>query len=526
MPLSFPGLSHIHRWSFPLSHGVTPSVCLVDVVPQAAFPNSVGTLQITTANGVIEFANVAIDRAAVRRSPTGTLVGLALYDRRWKWRFGDVSGWYNLRTPKGDLEPTTEKSPRELAALLLDALGETDYSTADLPDDVRPEVHWDHASPAVELDRLCELLGCRVVLGVDDRVALRSTGMGEPLPDLGVERRESVGIDPPARPSAIRIVGDITRFQTRFRLEAVGEERDGSIVPIDSLSYRPAAGWGAEPPCFGNVPDATDRVRARKSVFRWYRIRCTAPNDTAGQFQIPGNTLAVTALWQILPLLPGLVQTETNAAGFEQPRPPVVDGVYYPWGGDGQNVSDSRRVPVRWTLDHDRGMVRFQEALVRRTDSDLLEPAELYLTVAHPVRRSNDRQPLRYVRDHALSGAPPGAGAWVIRRPELRETVLGASLPDSGAASQNSANPTRNTTTLNAMADALAGEAEAEVTPQLTADIEYVGLIAISPDGAIQQVEWREGPEGATTRASRNSEFATSVAKHAVRREARRGKGE
>lgn len=518
MPCTFPGLSQITRWSFTLAHGISPSLATIDVVPQGPLPAGVGDLVIPTTSGPVVFRDCAIDRASIRRSAEGWIVSVGLHDRRWRWQYGSITGWYNIPAADGQVEPATSQSPRQLAARLLTALGETGFVVDGLPEGPRPEVCWDHASPAVELDRLCELLGCRVVLGLDNRIALCRVGVGAPLPALGVERRWTVGVDPPVRPGEIEVVGSPTLFQTRFRLEAVGEERNGALVPIESLSYRPAAGWGSAPPLFGNVTSLADRQRAQRSVFRWYRIRCTAPDNSDGVFRIPGCDVAVSALWQLLPLRPGLLQVETNAGGFPQPRSAVVEGRWYPGGADGQNHSESRRLARGWRLDRQRGVIELDEPLVLRDASQRCEPAELYLTVAHAVRRSDDRQPVRYLRRRPVAGSPPGAGVWSVRRDELQELVLGAPLTESGGPTQNSATPQRNTADLHLRADPLASALEQGLVPASTADVEYVGLQAVGVDGAIQQVQWSEGPEGAVTRASRNSEFATRLRPHAHRR--------
>ena len=518
MPCTFPGLSQILRWSFTLAHGISPSLATIDVVPQGQLPAEVGDLVIPTATGPVVFRDCAIDRASVQRSAQGWIVSVGLHDRRWRWQFGSITGWYNRPTVEGGIEPATSQSPRQLATRLLTTLGETAFDVGALPDAPRPEVCWDHASPAVELDRLCVLFGCRVVLGLDNRVVLCRVGVGSPLPALGVERRWTVGVDPPVRPSQIRVLGGPTQYQTRFRLEGVGEERNGALVPLENLSYRPETGWGDAPPTFGNVPSLADRQRAQRSVFRWYRLRCTAPSDTANLFQIPGCDVPVTALWQLLPLHRGLLQIETNAQGFAQRRAPVVEGLWYPGGADGRNHDESRRLARGWRLDRQRGVVQFDEPLVRRTEEGLVEPAELYLTVAHEVRQFDTRQPVRYQRDRAVAGSPPGAGTWCLRREELVETVLGAPLTESGGPTQNSATPQRNTAALHLLADPLAAALEQGLVPASTADVEYVGLQAVGVDGAIQQVQWSEGPEGAVTRASRNSEFATRLRPHAHRR--------
>ncbi len=49
--------------------------------------------------------------------------------------------------------------------------------------------------------------------------------------------------------------------------------------------------------------------------------------------------------------------------------------------------------------------------------------------------------------------------------------------------------------------------------------MEYNGILPISCDGAIAQVEWSGGPNGAMTKASINTEFSLVVPSYQQRRE-------
>src|SRR4029078_12160892 len=115
------------------SHGVTPGVCTIDVVPQLAVPDQVGTLRIAFGPGRITLTECVVAFALVRRGPDGMVVGLSLLDRRWKWKYGTISGRFNLRSRAGVLDPETERTPQELATLLLRAMGEPGFSVADMP---------------------------------------------------------------------------------------------------------------------------------------------------------------------------------------------------------------------------------------------------------------------------------------------------------------------------------------------------------------------------------------------------------
>jgi hypothetical protein len=62
--------------------------------------------------------------------------------------------------------------------------------------------------------------------------------------------------------------------------------------------------------------------------------------------------------------------------------------------------------------------------------------------------------------------------------------------------------------------------AMAEFQSRPTLHVEYAGLVPISPDGAIQQVEWKGGiSSGCTTAAGVNTEFSLIVPDYKRRRQ-------
>ncbi|MCX8092493.1 MAG: hypothetical protein N3I86_16450, partial [Verrucomicrobiae bacterium] len=52
-----------------------------------------------------------------------------IQDRRWKWRFGQISGEYNVRRDDNQQNFLlgTARNPQQLARLCLDAMGEQNY---------------------------------------------------------------------------------------------------------------------------------------------------------------------------------------------------------------------------------------------------------------------------------------------------------------------------------------------------------------------------------------------------------------
>ncbi|MBS0263892.1 MAG: hypothetical protein JSS02_18280 [Planctomycetes bacterium] len=504
--LEFPGVEYVRSWSLTLSHGVTPSVALVEIAPQFDMPAEVGTLTLTFGDVVLTFPGCALDRATVRRDRAGMIVSLAILDRRWAWRFGQITGRYNLRDERGQLLPETEKSPRELATMLCAALGETAADVSLLPDDARPTVAWVYANPAEELARLAAGLGCTVVLGLAGAVSLQPVGTGNPLPVTGTERTRNFGIDPPTRPDSLLVVCGPTRYETTFRLEAVGQEPTGEIVPLNELSYAPASGWENEAWLgFANIADPQARAKARQTVYRWYRLKCTAPANTPGEFHIAGYAGSVNDVWQLLPLAATRLLTCTDADGTPRAEPPELSGRFWDRSLDGQNIPSQRRYPGAFRIDRNRGLVQFAEPVLQVNPAAAAGflPAELYLTIAHGVLEAATHVADCYTSERAFPGEPRGTGPAVLPRPDLARTVR--TTYDTG---NTPIGVVENTADLEAEVAAQLDAAQALYETRLTDFVEYAGLVPISPDGAITQVQWSATERGAVTRASRNSEFS------------------
>lgn len=115
--------------------------------------------------------------------------------------------------------------------------------------------------------------------------------------------------------------------------------------------------------------------------------------------------------------------------------------------------------------------------------------------------------------DRQTPGVPLGTGPCLIRRDELAQTFV--------SRYSESHSPTQVVTNQGE----LAGEANAALDAALdqfqtlqSADVEYAGIVPVAPDGAIGQVAWSGSPQGAVTRAARNTEFSLLVPPAKVRR--------
>lgn len=236
----YPGINQILSGTFTLSHGVTPSSAIVKINPETNFAVPSGTMSITYGNQrPIEFPDCSIDMSSLQRDGSGQVWSIRIQDRRWKWKFGEIYGRYNGLNPDGRVDVNTDKTPQELATLLLQAMGETNFDVSDLPNKTRPYVDWLGDNPAEQLESLVESLGCRVVLGTDNRVRICLLGNGSPLPP-GSVLSGGFSFDPPDIPDELKLICAPTQFQARVILEAVGLDTDGQVKLLKDLSYNPA----------------------------------------------------------------------------------------------------------------------------------------------------------------------------------------------------------------------------------------------------------------------------------------------
>lgn len=272
---SWPGIAAVIECQYTTSHGVSPGVAILRCLPQTSAPPETGTLTITDSIGTtITLPNCKLDVLRVEEDGDGFIWSLSIRDRRWKWLdFGQISGWYNQMDEHDKLVPWTIQSPGELARLCLEAMGETP-TFIDMPDGltsadgsnwtasgippwinaipksglINPPINWPAGTitPAVALDQLCQKLGRVIVYQwMTDGVVIVEPGTGNQLPDGSISR-ESPSQKKPATPTGVAAAGSPSKFQGRFAMEAVGEEYDRSLRPINDLSYAPRYGGSVQ----------------------------------------------------------------------------------------------------------------------------------------------------------------------------------------------------------------------------------------------------------------------------------------
>lgn len=547
--IDFPGVEFVQSCSVTLAHGTTPGVFRLTIAPQQKLIKAGGTLSLSFGGVKFKFEDCRIDSASITRNQGGYIVSLAILDRRWKWRFPTISGAYNVRrgdediingdgaNPRAKAIENSERTPQQLAKLCLEAMEEKKFDVGDIPNKARPEVDWDHTNAAQALASLCDQLGCRVVLQLDGKVAIRKAGQGEQAPD-GPIMDQQAAIDPPERPDAIKVIGGRIRYQVDLLLEAVGRERDGSLKPINQLSYAPAGGWSIVPEM--DVDPANEELTklVETTIRRLYRITLDPKAAAALGVVFPGGGIVplvpgfgeLDSLDQILPLESEQVETYFLNDRARN-RPAVVYGVWYdgsdssPLGNSSAKLQpltgqppDPRKptegvanwdrtiVTVPWTLDAAAGMVEFSEAVYRKTGNDFDDfgDAALILRTAVSVRESSTRAWQRYEREQKLGGKKFNTAAQEIKRPEIVQTIV-----PSWSNQFRLTGTTDNLKKVDKEADHYLDAAAAQFETKDPSTTTYAGWLAINPDGALQSITWTLDQSGAKTILQRNQDLGS-----------------
>lgn len=356
--------------NFSLGWGITPSAGSVTLPVGVDFPHvEVGDLKFSDGGTSVVVRELYVDRAGYKASEDRWVVSLK--DRRCKWKFGEITGEYNT----GDTATGLIKrraNARALAQKLLDALGVRNYATFALPSRSYPPVTWEFANPADELQALCELYGCVVVLRPDGSVWLWRQGEG-PYYSGKYWKEHDEGVEYPDLPGVVVVRGGRNVYQVEEPLEAVGEDietgTDGtqSIVlkPLPELSYAPEpsepdGGFGGQLSAFfSGVADKQKQTLALRSVFKTFRVT------------------------RFLPALADICETEDvkDDAGVvlrRERRKPYARGVVTRWDGSGKYVTlPSGEISTGFNFDRLTGVVRFQEVQYKTDETGTPRPAAL-----------------------------------------------------------------------------------------------------------------------------------------------------
>lgn len=260
---AWPGIPSFESCSATFSHGHEPGVISAITSLPPAGAASFGDFTFSDGQRTVTIRDCKLASVQTSSNESGYTYIYHFLDRRWRWRFGEVSAHFNARDRRDNLIPWMAKTPREMAEYLLDRMGERNY-ILDLPDGVsqaeldttrnnpapgektpetrtNPEVFWDGDNPAVALDRLCQQFNRRLMLDpARNIVVIARPGFGPALPVNDYLHTVEQSVEAFATPGGVGILGGYVRVQMKLKLIAVGEEWDGRFLPIDELSYAPS----------------------------------------------------------------------------------------------------------------------------------------------------------------------------------------------------------------------------------------------------------------------------------------------
>lgn len=529
--MTFTGLESITRGVYTRAHGTQPGVAVLYAVPQDNPPPKVGQLGIFFGSESIVFNDCLLDVIQISVGMNGSIAECRVKDRRWRWGRQVISGRYNSYFPDGTLDFDTEKTPQELASLLFNALGESTFDVSQLPNDGRPEIDWNLANVANELDSLCESFGCRVVLGVDDIPRICLLGVGEELPFNGIVMDGGTTIDPPETPTEIRIYSEAW-FQYDFPLKAVGLDVDGQIKNVDDLSYKPTAGW-QEGDLDGDMLYLSAYPQARKlaaeTVYRWYQI--DIPDDGFDFTAVEELSEKITDL-RCIELLPFQLETITDLEGREARRSPCVYGIYWADRDEAKNEAETliplnqessddyhQSVVYRYGfgIDQEKHLVQFGRPVYKLGEFANgrypYNEAQLRLRVAFRIRKFQTRELVNAERGRPMNGG--FAAPLAVVMPDFPRMIrftfdANENFTISGAEDNKDEWLRESEGYLNGAAQSFNTLTAATLT--------YEAIVRAPIDGANRQVTWEVGGGTAKTTVHRNNEAQRFLPSYRERR--------
>jgi hypothetical protein len=541
--ISFLNITGVQVFSMTRSRGIQPGTIQFAVPVQPTIPTGT-TATMFLSDGIREFAFPECSLSDVQADySNGQRYIVTLFDYRWKWAFGQISGQYN--TIRGGLiVQSTRKKPQELAKLCLAEMGVAKYDIKQIPNDTYPEITWDTERPAAALESLCSNLGCVICPQVDGSVLIAKNGKGKKLPYIqGAELRESLKfgqIPDDIYISAAESVWEVSlKIDKPFaidRTKKIGSTAPvESIVELDKVTYKPKAGWGNEDPVmFPNVAKGLvtntdprqaikerDRIRglAQESVWKLFGFKFP--------FKLPGLPFEVTNINQIIfhddLVAQSVVSYADPAHGQESESrrgKPFVYGKFYDRKDTGKNNVDA--FSHKWesnqkliyqggfSMDKDRGVIAFSDAVYSYDNSPNAKEKygipELYYRVAIGIKDPSTGAYFREVYKKKTGAKNATKPLWV-KRPDLRREVIvdpttNKPYDDGGD----------NVDILKKELTKYAGYEFEKLQTLNPVQGTYVGFIQIELDGCIEQVAYNISENGETsTEASYGFEFSLNI---------------
>ena len=537
---SFPGIRGTIDSTVSLTDGISPSAIRLRILPQPMPLAEYGDFTITFGDRFVRLADCRVDYGSAQFDAEGEVWEIAIWDRRWRWRYGLIRGAYNVRDENGNIRADTLRTVQQLAVLCLDAMGEDlgVWDLGGLPNQTWPEVNWDNTLPAEALARLAEQFNCRVCPDFAQRGGrIMTAGEGYDFPAGGVMEAGAT-YDPPEKPTRVGILCGPTRYEPLFTLEAVGQENDkyGTIKPIDELSYCPDGGWGRCADDFTSITSEKARECAERSVFKWYRVKL-GDGVTFPPADWLERPIVISNIRHILLDDARIVDTadiqpnqSTTTIDAYKPRPIIYGEWWQEYEGKEANLTstiiqgkvitgEKEQPKIDFTIDALRRMVIFDKPIYRSvgTAPELLAgEADIKLStccnIIDPTTGDVVRD-RRWTRRLADASAADDVTHWLPHD----EIVFQFRQESAAVGTFNwraAGNYIETVVEVGYYLDA--AERAYSMTPGATR--RYAGIIPCQLDGAIRQVTYIIGQQGAETVIARNCEHPDYVVPYRTRR--------
>lgn len=518
---SFGNIREYAGWSFTFQGGQEPSVFVVTVTPHLKYIQPNGDLIFgAEGEGSLKMKGCRIERPIFRPDRKWDI---PILDRRWKWRYGEISGSYNIK--RADKSFIREKTPRELAELCLLAMGENPKKArlGDLPTKPRPTVQWDRVTPATALDSLVRSLGCEWTLDpFTDTVAIWEVGRGRNLPDGPTESR-STGYVALAKPDGITVYGARTMYQDRFITRAVAMDTDHTFKQFHELKGYKIDPLD-EPVDFKDIEEEYtfrgERLKAKdlasSTAYRAYKIEGLVDGGIGkwSPKQLRGGPLAPQSFWDIeltgaraeQYIMTEEVGPDGKPTGRRIDAQPKIVGR---WHDEDEDIPDDNAIKeYKGRVSVDRsGILKFPEPMFLPVPgpSGFIKPAEIYVDAAYYAGRDGV-----FARpSERIDISKSGAKDRIVIRDDVELRVI--QFYDVLKVAQRREEPNDVPSILKEYARITAQEYE----EQISLDRTYHGLLPIVPDGRISQVTWSggdgKGPSTKVSIATRHNPYIPSV---------------
>jgi hypothetical protein len=518
--VQFPGVSQPTSVLFTNTLGVLPSVAVISFLPQMEAPQLDGNLVVSDGINSMQWTGARLDVASLKRTTNGHIISAQVFDRRFWWKYRSITGAYNVRRPNGEIVPGSERTVRELAILLFEAMGEASFDVTALPNDSldRPFMDWHCSNPAYELQRLCGDRGCNVApVFANDTFRIVELGTGANLPAGSVKTVE-YGYNFGDYPAVIRVCFGDTLYEAKIKLKAVGVDTDDTITEIEQLSYAPEDNWYNSNP-EELIPEGTEEERelAKSSVFKLFRLESFTDDLGQETLQIPGGPL-LESMDQIVPQFYFTETKEDLVSGRRFNNAAKIEGVFYVEDDDAieqfGNTPPGTEYGGAFRIHQESGLVSSTNPIFKISSEEVqpgIEEPELYLHTAFTVRSNTNYATEHFEYNVSLTG---GNGVLPLVHRE-HQKIVKANYSEENPHVLDSITPaTDNQSTLEDIATALAEAQFPKFQTLPSRVVTYIGILPVEVDGLSRQVKFSVSKDvGANTTVIQNMEVDVGVLK-------------